>query len=121
MIENVFSALNLIKGRTDRKFCNDQCRGTYHNLQYLESNTAIRLINRILKKNYSILSLLNTNGKTTVSKIQLHYLGYRFEYVTSMSKTRNNNVCFFCYNQGYRELNDKVMMLVLPFKKDNLA
>jgi len=110
-----------IAGRTDRKFCDDKCRATYNHLRYSESNSEIRLINRILKKNFSILSLLNTNGKTTVSKIQLQNLGYRLEYFTTISKSRNNNACFFCYNQGYMELNDKMMMMVLPNENDNLA
>ena len=111
----------LITGRKDQKFCDDKCRATYNNLPYLDSNSVIKVINRILKKNYSILSLLNSDGKTTVSKIQLQNLGYRFEHFTSTSMTRNKDVYFICYNQGYRELNDKKMMLILPFKHENLA
>jgi len=94
---------------------------TYNNLQYLEANSTIKLVNRILKKNFSILSSLNTNGKTSVRKIHLQNLGYRFEHFTSISKTRSKDVYFYCYNQGYTELNDKMIMLVLPFKNDNLA
>ena len=55
-----------LKGRADQKFCNDQCRSAYNNRQLVDSNKVIRAINRILKKNYSILSTLNPDGKATV-------------------------------------------------------
>lgn len=54
-----------LRGRADQKFCNDQCRSSYNNSQYVESNTVIKSINRILKKNYSILASLHASGKTT--------------------------------------------------------
>ena len=110
-----------IVGRADQKFCNDSCRSAHNNKQYTESNTAIKLINRILKKNYTILTTLNANGKTTVNKSYLHSKGYSFEHFTFTSVTRNNNTNYFCYDQGYREVDDNKLILVHNSMSDNRA
>jgi hypothetical protein len=109
-----------LKGRADQKFCNDQCRSAYNNLQYTESNSIIKSINRILKKNYSILSTLNSDGKTTVNKGYLLKKGYSFEYFTCTSLTRNNNINYFCYNHGFRELEDNKLILLHTSLNDKL-
>lgn len=101
-----------LKGRADQKFCSDQCRSAYNNLQYIESNNVIKTINRILKKNYFILSILTSEGKVTASKNDLEKKGYRFDYFTSTSTNRNSRINFFCYDQGYREQErDKVVLV----------
>ena len=101
-----------LRGRTDQKFCSDQCRSSYNNKQYVESNTAIRTINRILRRNYTILSTLNSEGKTTAAKSDLQKKGYRFDYFTNINTTRNNQSNYFCYDHGYREKeNNKVILL----------
>jgi hypothetical protein len=109
-----------LKGRADQKFCNDQCRSAYNNLQYTESNSIIKSINRILKKNYSILSTLNSDGKTTVNKGYLLKKGYSFEYFTCTSLTRNNNINYFCYNHGFREFEDNKLILLHTSLNDKL-
>jgi hypothetical protein len=108
-----------LKGRTDQKFCSDQCRSSYNNRQYVESNTAIRTINRILKKNYSILSTLTSEGKSNVSKSDLQKKGYRFDYFTCTCTARNSRLNFFCYDHGYREQdNNKVILLRRELNED---
>jgi len=101
-----------LRGRADQKFCNDQCRSAYNNQQYVESNSVIKTINRILKRNYSILAALNSEGKTTALKSDLQKKGYRFDYFTHSFTTRNNRISFFCYDQGYREKEDNKVTLV---------
>jgi len=101
-----------LKGRADQKFCSDQCRSAYNNLQYIESNNVIKTINRILKKNYFILSTLNSEGKATSTKNDLQKKGYRFDYYTSTSTTRSSKINYFCYDQGYREQENNKLVLV---------
>jgi hypothetical protein len=101
-----------LRGRTDQKFCSDQCRSAYNNKQYVESNTVIRMVNRILKKNYSILNSLNTEGKTTATINDLQKIGYRFDYFTYTCTTRNSKINNFCYDLGYREQENNKVVLV---------
>ena len=108
-----------LKGRADQKFCSDQCRSAYNNLQYIESNNVIKTINRILKKNYFILSTLNSEGKATSTKNDLQKKGYRFDYFTCTYTARNSRLNFFCYDHGYREQdNNKVILLRRELNED---
>jgi hypothetical protein len=103
-----------LKGRADQKFCNDQCRSAYNNRQFVDSNKVMRSINRILKKNYSILAALNPERKATVFMNDLEKRGYRFDYFTSSSAnaTQNNRIYYFCYDMGYCELENGKVILV---------
>jgi len=101
-----------LNGRIDQKFCSDKCRNAYNNRQYVESNNTIRTINRILKKNYSILTSLKTEGKTTTTLSLLQKKGYRFDYFTNTRTTRTSRVNYFCYDHGYREQDNNKVILV---------
>ena len=101
-----------LRGRADQKFCSDQCRSAYNNKQYLDSHSVINSINRILKKNYFILTALCSEGKMTASKSDLQRKGYRFDYFTYTSTTKSNRVNYFCYDQGYRENENNKITLV---------
>ena len=108
-----------LNGRIDQKFCSDKCRNAYNNRQYVESNNTIRTINRILKKNYSILTSLKTEGKTTTTLSYLQKKGYRFDFFTNTSTTRTSRINYFCYDHGYREQdNNKVILVKRDLNKD---
>jgi hypothetical protein len=64
----------------------------------------MRNINRILKKNHAILSELNPVEKITVLKTVLEKNGFSFKYHTSTYTTKTGRVYYFCYNQGYAEI-----------------
>lgn len=110
-----------LRGRADQKFCNDLCRSAYNSRQYPESNNVIRTINRILKKNYFILTALNPEGKTTALKSGLQKKGYRFDYFTCTYTTRSNRIYYFCYDQGYSELENNKVILVRRDLNGDLA
>jgi len=72
----------------------------------------IKSVNRILKKNYTILATLNASGKTIARKSDLAKKGYCFDYFTFTTTTRNSRTNYFCYDQGYREQEpDKVVLM----------
>ena len=53
-----------IIGREDKKFCSDGCRNSYNNKINKDSTNYMRNVNNKLRKNYRILSELNTDGKS---------------------------------------------------------
>ena len=110
-----------LRGRADQKFCNDQCRSAYNNRQLIDSNKVVRSVNRILKKNYSILTLLNPEGKTTVLLNDLQKKGYRFDSFTCTYLARNSRIYYFCYDQGYSELENNKVILVRRDLNGDLA
>lgn len=101
------------QGRSDKKFCSDQCRTTYYNRQNADSTNYMRNINRILRRNRKILSDLNPNGKSKAGKTKLLDLGFNFSYFTNVYKTKTGKVYYFCYEQGYLLIEDNQFALVL--------
>ncbi|MGM0620574.1 MAG: hypothetical protein ACQETJ_05990 [Bacteroidota bacterium] len=101
-----------LRGRADQKFCSDACRNAYNNKKLSGSTNYIRKINRILKKNHSILENLNQSGKTTLYKSALEKNGYNFKYFTHIYKTRNGRIYYFCYDQGFSVLENNKYLLV---------
>ena len=58
-----------IKGRIDKRFCNDYCRNIYHNNLNKDSTNYIRNVNNILRKNRRILKKLNPVDKAKIREI----------------------------------------------------
>ena len=69
------------EGRSDKKFCCDQCRNTYNNNKYADFSNQTRNINRILKSNRKILSDFFAKGVTKLNKERLLKAGYNFDYL----------------------------------------
>ena len=102
-------------GRSDKKFCSDYCRNAYNNKINKDTKNFIRNTNNKLRKNWRILEELNPNKKGTVPKNKLDTKGFDFGLFTSIYTTKTGDVYYFCYNQGYRILDNDMYMLV---KKD---
>ncbi len=102
----------VLKGRIDKKFCSDYCRNTYNNKVNKDSKNLIRNINNRLRKNYKILSELNTTGKTKVTRTRLYDKGFDFHFFTSIYTTKTGNKYFYIYNQGYLPLENEMFLLV---------
>ena len=100
-------------GRSDKKFCSDQCRTTYYNRQNADSTNYMRNVNRILRKNRKILSDLNPSGKSKASRSKLLDLGFNFSFFTNVYKTKSGKVYYFCYEQGYLPIEDHQFALVI--------
>ncbi len=101
-----------IVGRIDKKFCTDYCRNSYNNKVNKESKNLIRNTNNRLRKNYKVLSELNTTGKTKVTRTKLFDQGFDFNFFTSIYKTKTGNVYFYVYDQGYLALENDYFLLI---------
>jgi hypothetical protein len=101
-----------VKGRIDKKFCSDYCRNAHNNRVNKDSKNLIRNINNRLRKNYKILSELNTTGKTKVTRTKLYDKGFDFQFFTSIYKTKSGNTYFYIYNEGYLPLENETFLLI---------
>jgi len=103
-----------IKGRSDKKFCDDYCRNSYNNDLKSDSNNYVRNINNGLRKNRRILkeSLPATEemGKTTKDKL-LHK-GFQFKYITHTYTNKKGAIYYFCYDYGYLPLENDWYLVV---------
>jgi predicted nucleic acid-binding Zn ribbon protein len=119
MTEEIISRLCLncnkpVKGRTDKKFCDDYCRNNYNN--QLKSNTInlVRNINNALGKNRRILDSLFTEGEgmAKTNKNKLLQKGFQFKYSTHTYTNKKGDTYFFCYDIGYLPLESDWYLLV---------
>ena len=99
-------------GRSDKKFCSDQCRNTFNNRSKKDSNNYVRQINALLRKNRRILEELNPNGKSKANQSTLTQKGFNFDYYTNTYSTKAGKTYYFCYEYGYLPLEDGYYALV---------
>jgi predicted nucleic acid-binding Zn ribbon protein len=109
-----------VRGRSDKKFCNDYCRNAYNN-QLKKSNSHVRVINTALGKNRRILEGLLPEGEETcrANKENLHRLGFQFTYITHTYTTKAGKTYFYCYDYGYLPLGNDWFLVVK--KKETTA
>ena len=101
-----------IVGREDKKSCSDSCRNAYNNKINKDTTNFMRNINNKLRKNYRILSELNSEGKSKATRDKMLNKGFDFEFYTNVMQTKTGNTYYFLYDQGYRSLDNDYYMLV---------
>mgnify|MGYP006048760859 FL=1 len=103
-----------LKGRSDKKFCDDYCRAAYNNDLKSASNNYIRNVNNALGKNRRILESLLPEGEQMAKANQdkLLRLGFQFKYITHTYKNQKGNVYHFCYEYGYLPLENNWFLIV---------
>ena len=99
-------------GRSDKKFCSDQCRASFNNRKQSEEEKLITKVNRVLRKNRSILKRINPNGNSTVDKSFLQEQGFNEKYFTNIYRTKAGTTYYYCYDQGFMHLDSNRMLLV---------
>ena len=111
-MKNCLECDEKIIGREDKKFCSDCCRNAYNNKINKDSNNFMRNVNNKLRKNYRVLSDLNTEGKTKTTRTKLMSKGFDFEFFTNILQTKTGNTYFYVYDQGYMILENDYYLLV---------
>ena len=103
-----------IRGRSDKRFCDDTCRNRYHNLINQGEEETVRQVNGILRKNRRILRGLWPEGEDFVEcdRQPLIDLGFRFGYHTHSCQSASGQQYHFCYEYGYAVLRTGNMVLV---------
>jgi predicted nucleic acid-binding Zn ribbon protein len=103
-----------VRGRSDKKFCDDYCRASFNNELKSPANNFIRNVNNALSKNRRVLESLLSNGETTTktNRDKLIERGFQFKYHTHQYKARNGNTYFYCYEYGYLALEKNWFLVV---------
>ncbi len=105
-----------LRGRVDKKFCNDYCRNAFNNEQKSKGNYSgyIRSINNTLLKNRKILEsiLAEKDDKAMANKEKLQRLGFQFKYLTHTYTTKTGKTYYYCYDCGYLPLENDWFLVV---------
>ena len=104
----------VLKGRIDKKFCDDYCRNNYNNEQKekLGYGKIVRTINSTLLKNRKILQGMITEETAKIHKDRLLAMGFQFNYITHTYLTRSGKLYSYCYDYGYLPLGNDWYLIV---------
>jgi hypothetical protein len=105
----------ILRGRIDKKFCDDACRNNYNNRQNSDSVNEIRNINNILKKNRRLLESLllkADENKAKIAKLKLIEMGYNIKYHTHTFTSNTGKQYVFCYEYGYMLMDNDWFFIV---------
>jgi len=105
-----------LRGRADKRYCNDYCRNSFNNQLNSDDNNYVRNINNILRKNRRILKTYidaqTQNNVVTTHKDKLLLEGFNFNYFTHLYVTQKQQTYHFVYEYGYLLLaEDKVLIV----------
>lgn len=104
---------NRLVGRSDKKFCSNECKNSYHNKVYFLEQKTIKDVNRILSRNRRILLNCVNNKRRQISENYLLSRGFNFNYYTHLNHGPNGELTHFCYEIGYQrdEARNKLRLL----------
>lgn len=103
-----------VKGRSDKKFCDDYCRNAYNNHAHGVNSGIIRNINNDLKKNRKILASLLPKEQETIKTLRSNLidLGFKFRWMTHQYTTSKGHVYYYCYDYGYLIIGKDLLLVV---------
>ncbi|XZF13944.1 hypothetical protein ACTHGU_19370 [Chitinophagaceae bacterium MMS25-I14] len=103
-----------LKGRTDKKFCDDYCRNAHNNKQNADNNNFVRRVNNALRRNRRILETIIPAGEEMgkCPRTKLANAGFDFQYYTHQYANKKGNVYFFCYEYGYLPIEGEWVLVV---------
>lgn len=103
-----------LKGRIDKKFCDDYCRNNYNNRLHSGKSVFVKKINNYLFKNRNILAELLPENEDFVKtkKEKLLDKGFKFDYHTHTYLTQKQQTYIFCYEYGYLPLEQDMFLIV---------
>jgi len=112
--KNCLECNKTLKGRVDKKFCSDLCRNSYNNKLNSDTNSYVRNINNILRKNRRILeeTLPATEEMAKSTRQKMLEKGFQFKYFTHTYTNKKGNVYYFCYEYGYLLLEADWILIV---------
>lgn len=107
-----------LKGRSDKKFCDVQCKSVHHNTNRPFHERSIQKINSSLRHNRSLLSRFCPGGKSTVEKQVLEKQGFRFDLFTHVYPFTKGTY-YFCYEYGYLPVIEKgIQKMIIVHKQE---
>ena len=100
-----------ILGRSDKKFCSDQCRNNYNNRINRDINNYVRNVHAQLRRNRKILADLYDEDIRRIHRDALFALGYNFTFFTHLVETKDGQKWSYCFEYGFRDTDDEYIEL----------
>ena len=113
-------------GRTDKKFCSDDCRNRHYNSKLRMGRTYRRRTLAMLDKNYELLEEILKSGQDSADFTYLTTMGFNPDAVTFCHHSRRHDIyaCFdITYKMSERRIYSisKIQNVSLPLHPENEA
>ena len=95
-------------GRSDKKFCCDECRTRHYNNMAKGSRTYRRKVMTRLTRNYQILEQILKSGESSMELTDLVSFGFSPDTVTGFHKNRFKSDEYWCFDIKYRMTDSRV-------------
>lgn len=109
----------VLVGRTDKKYCSDQCRYIANNKIKQKNEQPIIEVNSRLRKNRSILRNLCPEGQAVVTKEVLDKMGYTYNLFSSIHVNPNRQIFYICYDYAFTPIAEIEVKKVLIIARQN--
>lgn len=108
-----------IKGRRDKKFCDDHCRNNYNNQLHLNTTLMMRQVHQILRKNRRILekALLHYPAAEPFPIEVLLEEGFLPGYHTKFSVDSQGEIQYYCYEYAFKLIEQTIIIYHQPTSK----
>jgi predicted nucleic acid-binding Zn ribbon protein len=101
-----------IRGRKDKKFCDDQCRNEHNNDLNSDRIASMRNTNGVLRRNRRILeSTLQADTKIKIPMNRILDAGFKPDHLTHVYPT-SNGTFQYCYEYGILMLEENMVLIV---------
>ncbi|OYU84587.1 MAG: hypothetical protein CFE24_05995 [Flavobacterium sp. BFFFF2] len=100
-----------LRGREDKKFCDDHCRSTYNNRLNRSAYQNARSIDRKLKRNYRILQNLGVPS-AEIECDKLRELGFEFQIFTSIGTNFDGVELRHVYDLKYQFVSESSILFL---------
>lgn len=102
-----------LKGRTDKKFCDDYCRNAHNNKNKAEEPLVVKELWQVLKKNRRILEeMLGAEEMIKQPRTKFITKGFQFNFHTHQYTNKKGNIYTFCFEYGYLSLEGDWLLIV---------
>lgn len=119
-VRNCLACDKPLRGRSDKKFCDDYCRNNYNNQLKSITTNQVRNVNNALGKNRRILEEILPEGEEMIKITQDRLLqkGFLFKYITHLYTTKTGKTYYYCYDYGYLPLDNGWYLIVRRKEKE---
>lgn len=104
-----------MKGRSDKKFCSIQCKNHYHRDLRQGMRPIVKEVDKILHRNYAILTELRRERKEVklmIPKLELEKRGFKFNYYTGSYLNAQKKTYYYVYDFQWMEFSTQQVMIL---------
>lgn len=103
----------VLTGRTDKKFCDSNCRSLFHNRANRKETERMRQVERVMRRNRYFLDRKAQNGRKFIPVVELFDSGFDLKYFTHFHEDQEGRVWRMVYDIPYLLTKKGILLMAL--------